>query len=86
MALPCFVSLYSGMLTVFGSYKISAFKQNDFMYKYHEFYAEVPQLVAEGKIKYDETVYKGLDKIPEAFAGLFKANNKGMGKALVLVE
>ena len=72
------------MDAVFGSYKICAFKQNDFLQRYPEFYDEVPQLVADGKFVYDETVYKGLDKIPEAFAGLF--TGRSTGKTLVLVE
>ena len=73
-----------GMEAVFSSLKICAYKQNDFIPQYQQFYDEVPQLVADGSIVYDETVYKGMDKIPEAFAGLFKGHNTG--KALVLVE
>ena len=58
--------------------------ENDFIHRFHEFYDEVPKLVADGKIVYDETVYKGMDKIPEAFAGLFKGQN--LGKAVVVLE
>lgn len=51
-------------------------------------FAEIPAFVKEmagwiaaGKIKWEETVYDGIDKAPEAFMGLFKGEN--LGKALV---
>ena len=74
----------SGLNAIYKSITVRGFVQGDFLDRFQEFYDEVPQLVADGKIVYDETVYKGLDKIPEAFAGLFKGHNTG--KALVLVE
>jgi len=74
----------SGLNAIYKSINIRGFVQTDFLERFHKFYDEVPKLVADGKIKYDETVYKGMDKIPEAFAGLFKGHNTG--KALVLVE
>ena len=74
----------SAIDTVFRSLKILAFKQNDFRDKYEQFYAEVPQLVADGKIVYDETVYKGLDQVGAAFLGLFKGQTAG--KTVVLVD
>ena len=52
--------------------------------RYGEFYAEVPQLLQAGKIKFDETLYQGFDKVPEAFAGLFHGHNTG--KAVVLLD
>jgi len=42
-----------------------------------EFYATVPKLIADGKVKVDETVLEGIDKVPEAFVGLFKGTNTG---------
>jgi len=30
-----------------------------------------------GKLKVDETIVEGFEKIPEAFLGLFKGNNTG---------
>ena len=78
------VRVHSGMDAVIGSHRIIAFKQNDYVQRYPEFYDEVPQLMAAGKIVYDETVYKGLDKLPEAFAGLF--TGRSTGKTLVLVD
>jgi NADPH-dependent curcumin reductase CurA len=50
----------------------------DLMPKYHE---DLSQWVAEGKVKWRETVFEGLDKAPDAFMGLFKGEN--LGKMLV---
>jgi hypothetical protein len=48
-----------------------------------QFAFEVAPLLAQGKIKFRESVYEGLDKAPEAFIGLFKGEN--FGKAVVRV-
>ena len=74
----------SGLKFIYGSINIRAFLVHDFQERFGEFYAEVPQLVQEGKIKFDETRYSGFDKIPEAFAGLFHGHNTG--KAVVMLE
>jgi len=54
-----------------------------FMEMREAFFAEVPQAVGAGKIKYREDVVQGLDKAPEAFIGLLKGHN--FGKLLVQV-
>ena len=46
-----------------------------------QFAAEVAPLLAQGKIKFRESVYEGLEKAPDAFLGLFKGEN--FGKAVV---
>jgi NADPH-dependent curcumin reductase CurA len=46
-----------------------------------EFHADLAKWVAEGKVKWRETVFDGLDKAPDAFVGLFKGEN--LGKMLV---
>lgn len=56
---------------------------SEYMDKAMEFAAEVAPLLAQGKIKFQESVYEGLDKAPEAFIGLFKGEN--FGKAVVRV-
>ncbi len=56
---------------------------SEFMDKAMEFAAEVAPLLAQGKIKFQESVYDGLDKAPDAFIGLFKGEN--MGKAVIRV-
>ena len=56
---------------------------SEYMGKAMEFAAEVAPLLAQGKIKFQESVYEGLDKAPEAFLGLFKGEN--IGKAVIRV-
>lgn len=48
-----------------------------------QFAMEVAPLLAQGKIKFRESVYDGLEHAPEAFLGLFKGEN--FGKAVVRV-
>ena len=48
-----------------------------------KFAFEVAPLLAQGKIKFRESVYEGLERAPEAFIGLFKGEN--FGKAVVRV-
>lgn len=47
------------------------------------FAMEVAPLLAQGKIKFQESVYEGLEQAPGAFVGLFKGEN--FGKAVVRV-
>jgi len=47
------------------------------------FHKEVGGLIAQGKMKWKETVVEGLQNAPKAFLGLFKGEN--FGKALVKV-
>ena len=56
---------------------------SEYMDKAMEFAMEVAPLLAQGKIKFEESVYEGLDKAPEAFIGLFKGEN--FGKAVIRV-
>ena len=35
------------------------------------------QWISEAKIKVDETIIEGYEKMPEAFIGLFKGSNLG---------
>ena len=39
------------------------------------------QWIQEGKIKYDETIIEGFEKMPEAFIGLLTGSN--LGKMIV---
>jgi NADPH-dependent curcumin reductase CurA len=52
----------------------------DMMPKFHQ---EMGKLIAEGKMKWRETVVEGLQNAPSAFLGLFKGEN--FGKALVKI-
>jgi NADPH-dependent curcumin reductase CurA len=46
-----------------------------------QFHTDLAGWVAEGKVKWKETVFEGLDQAPEAFLGLFSGEN--LGKMLV---
>ena len=47
------------------------------------FVAEVAPLVADGRIRYHETVFEGLEQAPEAFLAMLRGD--GLGKILVMV-
>jgi len=51
--------------------------------RYPAFFAEVAPWVSDGKIVYRETIVDGLERLPSAFAGLFRGDN--VGKMLVRV-
>lgn len=53
----------------------------DFQSRMGEFYAEMGKLMASGQLKSQETVVDGLEKMPDAFLGLFSGGN--VGKMLV---
>jgi len=45
------------------------------------FHDDLSRWVAEGKVKWKETVFEGIERAPDAFLGLFRGEN--MGKMLV---
>lgn len=55
----------------------------NFMNKFPEGVRQLGQWIAEGKIKYRETIVEGFENMPSAFLGLFKGEN--IGKQLVKV-
>jgi len=46
-----------------------------------DFHRDLTQWVKEGKVKWKETVFEGIERAPDAFVGLFKGEN--LGKMLV---
>ncbi|MGK0492744.1 MAG: NADPH-dependent curcumin reductase CurA [Sphingomonas echinoides] len=50
---------------------------SDHMGKTAEFYRVMGGWLAEGKLKNEETVFEGLDAMPDAFFGLFTGGNTG---------
>jgi len=48
-----------------------------------QFYADMGKWIAEGKIKWKETVVDGIENAPKAFTGLFKGEN--FGKMIVKI-
>jgi len=59
------------------------FLYGDYVKRLDEFYRDMGEWVASGKVKAQDTVFEGLEKTPEAFLGLFKGANTG--KMLVRV-
>ena len=49
--------------------------------RYPEAIKQMAQWIQEGKIKYDETIIEGFEKMPEAFIGLLTGTN--LGKMIV---
>jgi NADPH-dependent curcumin reductase CurA len=45
--------------------------------RWNEGITQMAQWVNEGKIKTQETIVEGFEKMPEAFLGLFTGNNVG---------
>jgi NADPH-dependent curcumin reductase CurA len=64
--------------------RVEGFIVIDHMARYRDFLAEVGPWVADGRLAYRETVVDGIERAPEAFAGLFRGDN--VGKMLVRVE
>ncbi len=56
---------------------------SDHMHRAAEFYQEMGGWLAAGKLRSEETVFDGLDAMPDAFLGLFTGGNTG--KMLVKV-
>ena len=61
--------------------RLQGFIVFDFQSRMDEFYRETGQLIASGQLKSQETVVDGLEKMPDAFRGLFSGEN--LGKMLV---
>jgi hypothetical protein len=62
---------------------VKGFLFPDYMSRMAEFYGEMGPWVASGKITSRETIHEGLEKMPDAFIGLFTGSNTG--KMLVRV-
>jgi len=62
---------------------MKGFLYGDYVKRLDEFYRDMGEWVASGKVKPHETVFKGLEKTPDAFLGLFEGANTG--KMLVSV-
>ena len=72
------------MTMIYKSLSVRGLAVNSFVDRYDAFYAEMTPLVQQGAVKFDETVYRGFERIPEAFAGLFLGHNTG--KAVVMID
>jgi hypothetical protein len=63
--------------------KIEGFIVSDHMRAMDDFMRDVPAWIAQGKLRYRETLIAGLDNAPKAFMGLLKGEN--FGKLIVQV-
>jgi len=57
--------------------KMEGFIVARFSNKMSQFQADMGKWIAEGRIKWKETVLEGIDTAPEAFMGLFRGDNFG---------
>jgi len=63
--------------------KWQGFLASDYVGRSDELFLKLGKLLREKKIRALETVWEGLEKVPEAFIGLFSGNN--LGKMLIQV-
>ncbi|MFD1174412.1 NADP-dependent oxidoreductase [Oceanobacillus picturae] len=63
---------------------MQGFIVGDFSDHYADAYEELANAVSKGNLYYEETIYEGFQKIPDAFLGLFSGKN--IGKQLVKVS
>jgi NADPH-dependent curcumin reductase CurA len=57
--------------------RLQGFIFTDYMPRMGEFYAEMGPWIAGGQVKSRDTVVEGLERMPEAFLGLFEGANTG---------
>jgi len=62
---------------------MQGFIVTDHFDKMQQFYSDMGKWIAEGKIKWKETVINGIENAPKAFIGLFKGEN--FGKMIVRI-
>ena len=62
---------------------LTGFIVSDHVDRQPQFYADMGAWIADGKIKWEETIVDGIENAPKAFLGLFAGEN--MGKMLVRI-
>lgn len=70
-------------LLIARSAKMQGFIVSIYLHLARQFAGEVAPLLAQGKIKFRESVYEGLEEAPNAFLGLFHGEN--FGKAVIRI-
>jgi NADPH-dependent curcumin reductase CurA len=62
---------------IYGRINIRGFVAPDFMHLYEQFKSDMAGWLREGRIKYQETVFEGIDQAPAALIGLMNGVNSG---------
>ncbi len=64
--------------------RLEGFIISDHDHRYSQFLIDMNKWIAEGKIRWKETIIHGIENAPKAFIGLFKGEN--FGKMLINLE
>jgi NADPH-dependent curcumin reductase CurA len=64
-------------LAITNRLKLQGFIVRDHYNMLNQFYVDMSKWISEGKIKWNETVFEGLENAPKAFLALFKGENTG---------
>ncbi len=80
-----FGAVSSGVTTlsnmIYGRITIRGFVATDFMHLHGQFIDEMTGWLKDGKVKYEETIFEGIEKAPDALIGMM--NGVNTGKTLV---
>jgi NADPH-dependent curcumin reductase CurA len=62
---------------IYGRINLRGFVAPDFMHLYDEFRSDMAGWLRDGKLKYQETIFDGIDQAPAALIGLLNGVNSG---------
>ncbi len=65
------------IMVVGKSLKIQGFIVNQFAHLRPQFLADMAGWIADGKMRWEDTVFEGIERAPDAFLGLFSGANTG---------
>jgi hypothetical protein len=62
---------------IYSRVMLRGFVAPDFMHLYETFRSDMAQWLKDGRVKYQETIFEGIDKAPQALIGLLNGVNTG---------